>query len=76
MHNLKNIDIEIPLQLVVVTGVSGSGKSTLIQGILQPAVSEHLELLTEAPGDHDSVDGLENIDKLIRIDQSPIGRTP
>ncbi|OUU22708.1 MAG: hypothetical protein CBC13_07355 [Planctomycetia bacterium TMED53] len=77
MHNLKNIDVEIPLQsLVVVTGVSGSGKSTLIQGILQPALAEYLELLTEAPGDHDSVDGLENIDKLIRIDQSPIGRTP
>ncbi|MGB1070809.1 MAG: excinuclease ABC subunit UvrA [Planctomycetota bacterium] len=77
MHNLKDIDVEIPLQsLVVVTGVSGSGKSTLIQGILQPTVSEHLELLTEAPGDHDSVEGLENIDKLIRIDQSPIGRTP
>ncbi len=77
MHNLKNIDVEIPLQsLVVVTGVSGSGKSTLIQGILQPSLAEHLELLTEAPGDHDSVEGLENIDKMIRIDQSPIGRTP
>lgn len=77
MHNLKNIDVKIPLQsLVVITGVSGSGKSTLIQGILQPALTEHLELLSEAPGDHDSIEGLDHIDKLIRIDQSPIGRTP
>ncbi len=77
MHNLNNIDVEIPLGcLVVISGVSGSGKSTLVQGILQPAVADHLELLTEPPGDHDDVEGLDEIDKMIRIDQSPIGRTP
>ncbi len=77
MHNLQDVDVEIPLQsLVVITGASGSGKSTLIQGVLQPAVAEYLELVTEPPGDHDGVDGLEQIDKMIRIDQNPIGRTP
>ncbi len=77
MHNLKDVEVDIPLQsLVVVTGASGSGKSTLIQGVLQPAVARHLELVTEPPGDHDGVDGLDQIDKLIRIDQNPIGRTP
>ncbi|MDE0959443.1 MAG: excinuclease ABC subunit UvrA [Planctomycetota bacterium] len=77
MHNLRDFDVEIPLQsLVCVTGASGSGKSTLIQGILQPALAQHLELMTEPPGDHDGVDGLDQIDKMIRIDQNPIGRTP
>ncbi|HIO65068.1 MAG TPA: excinuclease ABC subunit A, partial [Planctomycetes bacterium] len=77
LHNLQDVDVEIPLQsLVVITGVSGSGKSTLIQGVLQPAVAEYLDLVTEPPGDHDGVDGLDQIDKLIRIDQNPIGRTP
>ena len=77
MHNLQDIDVEIPLQsLVCITGASGSGKSTLIQGILQPALAEHLQLVTEPAGDHDGVDGLDQIDKLIRIDQNPIGRTP
>ena len=77
MHNLKNIDVEIPLgSLVSITGASGSGKSTLIQKILQPALAQHLALVTEPPGDHDQVEGLDQIDKMIRIDQGPIGRTP
>ncbi|MEC9475883.1 MAG: excinuclease ABC subunit UvrA [Planctomycetota bacterium] len=77
MHNLKDIDVDIPLaSLVAVTGASGSGKSTLVQGILLPALANHLGLVTDPPGDHDRIDGLDQIDKMIRIDQSPIGRTP
>lgn len=76
-HNLKNIDVQFPLgTLCCVTGVSGSGKSTLVNTILRRAVHQHLDIKTEAPGKHREVIGLEHIDKLIVIDQSPIGRTP
>ncbi len=76
-HNLKNVDVEIPLgQLVCVTGVSGSGKSTLIIDILSKALSKHFYRAKEEPGVHKSIKGLSNIDKVIAIDQSPIGRTP
>ncbi len=76
-HNLKNIDVEIPLgKLVCVTGVSGSGKSSLISDILTPALSNLLMKAEQAPGDHDGILGYEHLDKIIDIDQSPIGRTP
>lgn len=75
--NLKNIDVEIPLQkLVAVTGVSGSGKSTLIIDILSKALSKYFYRAKEEPGAHKSIKGISNIDKVIAIDQSPIGRTP
>lgn len=76
-HNLRNLDVEFPLGvLTAVTGVSGSGKSTLVEGILKRGIADHLGLLDEAPGAHTRIDGVEEIDKLICIDQSPIGRTP
>ena len=76
-HNLKNIDVSIPLGTVTcVTGVSGSGKSSLIGGILEPALRNELNGAEGEPGDHDSISGLEHLDKTIAIDQSPIGRTP
>ncbi len=77
LNNLKNLDVDIPLgQLICVTGVSGSGKSTLINEILAPYLEHHLNRNSPKPMGVDSVTGLEYIDKLIRIDQSPIGRTP
>ena len=76
-HNLKDIDVDIPLGVVTcVTGVSGSGKSSLISGILQPALRNALNKAEDDVGDHDSISGVENLDKIIAIDQSPIGRTP
>ena len=76
-NNLKNITAEIPLgRLVVITGVSGSGKSSLVTNTLYPALSQRLLRSREAAGDHDRIEGLQNLDKVIDIDQSPIGRTP
>jgi excinuclease ABC subunit A len=76
-HNLKNLDVDIPLgTLVCVTGVSGSGKSTLIEDILFPRLAYELSKQSVLWGKHDEISGLEQIDKIINIDQSPIGRTP
>jgi excinuclease ABC subunit A len=76
-HNLKNIDVEIPLgKLVVVSGVSGSGKSSLINDILAKELSARLMHSNVVPGRHDEVEGVKLLDKVIIIDQSPIGRTP
>jgi excinuclease ABC subunit A len=76
-NNLKNIDVTIPLgKMVCITGVSGSGKSTLISDILHKKLAQVLYKARENPGEVDSIEGIENIDKVINIDQSPIGRTP
>jgi excinuclease ABC subunit A len=76
-NNLKNLDVEIPLGVfIAVTGVSGSGKSTLVNDILYKALSRHFYDAADEPGEHDRIDGLDLIDKVIDIDQSPIGRTP
>lgn len=75
--NLKNVDVEIPLgQLTCVTGVSGSGKTTLIYRTLAPAIKKHFGLSSEPPLSHESIAGLETIERLVEIDQRPIGRTP
>ena len=76
-NNLKNIDVEFPLgKLIVVTGVSGSGKSTLINETLYPILSKHFYRSLQQPMPYDSIEGLEYIDKVVNVDQSPIGRTP
>lgn len=76
-HNLRNVDVKIPLgTLTCITGVSGSGKSTLMTGILGRALSQHFHNAKDVPGKHKEVRGLNNINKVIHIDQSPIGRTP
>ena len=76
-NNLKNVDVEFPLgKLIVVTGVSGSGKSTLINETLQPILSKHFYRSLKEPMPYDSIEGLEHIDKVVNVDQSPLGRTP
>ena len=76
-NNLKHIDVSFPLgTLTVVTGVSGSGKSTLINETLQPILSQHFYRSLKKPMPYDSIDGIDNIDKVVNVDQSPIGRTP
>ena len=76
-NNLKNIDVEFPLgELILVTGVSGSGKSTLINETLYPILSKHFYRSLQQPMPYDAIEGLEYIDKVVNVDQSPIGRTP
>jgi excinuclease ABC subunit A len=76
-HNLTGVDVEFPLGvLTCVTGVSGSGKSTLVNETLYPAVANRLHKAKLRPGPHDRIDGIDKVDKIINIDQSPIGRTP
>ncbi len=76
-HNLKDIDVRFPLGcLLGITGVSGSGKSSLIQGTLQPILSQHFYRSLTAPLPYRAIEGLEHIDKVINVDQSPLGRTP
>ncbi len=76
-HNLKNVNAEIPLGLFTcVTGVSGGGKSTLLVDTLYKAIARKLNNASDAPAPHDRIEGLEHLDKIIDIDQSPIGRTP
>ena len=76
-HNLKNVDVEIPLgTFTVVSGVSGSGKSSLVNGIIHPTLAAKLNRAVAYPGKHRAMEGIEHLDKVIAIDQSPIGRTP
>src|SRR5207249_7503006 len=75
-NNLKNIDVALPLgRLACITGVSGSGKSSLARDILCHAARRRLGLLAPAPGAHDRIEGLEHIDKVIEVDQAPLGRS-
>ena len=76
-NNLKNVNLEIPLgKLVVVSGISGSGKSSLINGTLYPILNRHFYRAIQEPLPYKSIDGIDNIDKIVDVDQSPIGRTP
>ena len=76
-NNLKHVDVSFPLgKLIVVTGVSGSGKSTLINETLQPILSQHFYHSVKKPMPYESIEGVENIDKVVNVDQSPLGRTP
>ena len=76
-NNLKNIDVTFPLgKMICITGVSGSGKSTLINETLQPILSQHFYRSLKDPLEYDSIEGIDNIDKVVEVDQSPIGRTP
>lgn len=76
-NNLKNIDVEFPLGVFIcVTGVSGSGKSTLVNGTLHPILSQRFYRSLKSPLDYDSIEGVENVDKVVTVDQSPLGRTP
>lgn len=76
-NNLKHVDVEFPLgKLILVTGVSGSGKSTLINETLQPILSQHFYRSLRKPLAYDRIEGIDNIDKVVNVDQSPIGRTP
>ncbi|MCE9106879.1 excinuclease ABC subunit UvrA [Bacteroides pyogenes] len=76
-NNLKNVDVEFPLgRLICVTGVSGSGKSTLINETLQPILSQKFYRSLQDPLEYDSIEGIEHIDKVVNVDQSPLGRTP
>ena len=76
-NNLKNVDVTFPLgKLIVVTGVSGSGKSTLINETLQPILSQHFYRSLKRPMPYGTIEGVDNIDKVVNVDQSPIGRTP
>ena len=76
-NNLKNVDVEFPLgKLICVTGVSGSGKSTLINDTLYPILSQHFYRSLQDPLPYESIEGLEHIDKVVNVDQSPLGRTP
>ena len=76
-HNLKDIDVSFPIgQFICVTGLSGSGKSTLVDDILRRALFRHFHQSKEKPGEHDRIEGFEHIDKVIVIDQAPIGRSP
>lgn len=76
-NNLKNVTVEFPLgKLICVTGVSGSGKSTLINETLQPILSQKFYHSLQDPLEYESIEGLEHIDKVVNVDQSPLGRTP
>ncbi|TKG91212.1 excinuclease ABC subunit UvrA [Puteibacter caeruleilacunae] len=76
-NNLKNVDVEFPLgKLICVTGVSGSGKSTLINETLQPILSQHFYRSVKDPLAYDAIEGIDHIDKVVQVDQSPLGRTP
>lgn len=76
-HNLKDIDVSFPLgKLICITGVSGSGKSSLINGTLQPVLSQHFYKSLQDPLPYGKIEGLQNLDKVVQVDQSPLGRTP
>ena len=76
-NNLRNVDVTFPLgTLICVTGVSGSGKSSLINRTLQPILSQHFYRSLEDPLPYKSIEGIDNVDKIVNVDQSPIGRSP